>query len=202
MAVHPPSLEKLEQDAYRESYSDGIVDVFVGVSLLWIGIAWLWLPDIAGMAGVLPAVFVAPMLAGRKRIVESRAGYVKWTVPRRSWEHRNLLAAFAGGALMLAIGVAVFIGVDSSSSVTVGVEAIMPGLLAWLLALMTIGLGFLMSARRLFGYAGVLAISGAVTAAADASPGWPMLVTGIIVAAYGVVMLRGFLQLDRVVSAP
>ena len=41
-------IRELEQAAYRTSYSDGIVDVFVGLSLVWIGVAWIWLDDLAG----------------------------------------------------------------------------------------------------------------------------------------------------------
>ena len=39
------TLQTLESGAYRRAYSDGIIDLFVGVSLCWIGAAWIWLPD-------------------------------------------------------------------------------------------------------------------------------------------------------------
>ena len=44
-------LKTLERQAYLETYSDGTIDLFVGLSLTWIGAAWIWLPDLAGIAG-------------------------------------------------------------------------------------------------------------------------------------------------------
>ncbi|MCP4249254.1 MAG: hypothetical protein GY778_19595, partial [bacterium] len=79
-------LDTLEHASYRATYSDGIIDLFVGASLLWIGAAWIWLPDLAGIAGIFPAVFVSSVLVVRKRFVEARTGYVKWSAPRRRWE--------------------------------------------------------------------------------------------------------------------
>jgi hypothetical protein len=35
------------------------LDIFVGLSLAWIGAVWIWFSDYAGLAGVLPAVFVS-----------------------------------------------------------------------------------------------------------------------------------------------
>jgi hypothetical protein len=34
-------LQKLERRTYRGFYSDGIIDIYVGISLLWIGVAWI-----------------------------------------------------------------------------------------------------------------------------------------------------------------
>lgn len=45
-------LETLERGAHRGPYADGIIDIFVGISLVWVGAAWIWLP---GYAGVLAA---------------------------------------------------------------------------------------------------------------------------------------------------
>ena len=102
-------LEALEQEAYRVSWSDGIIDLFGGLSLVWIGSAWVWLPDLAGVAGVLPAIFVAPVLAARKRFVEPRIGYVQWRGPRRGWERRTLWALLMAGVGLFLGGIALFL---------------------------------------------------------------------------------------------
>lgn len=187
-------LEALERTAYRQSYSDGIVDIFVGASLAWIGIAWIWLPDLAGLAGIFPAVLVTAMLEGRKRLVESRVGYVKWSEPRRRWERRNLVFALLAGVALFALGVGVFVVAGSRAEGTGILGPLGPGILAWLLALLAIGLAFLMSTGRMLLYAAVLAIGGAVAAGADANPGWPLLPAGIVIAATGVAMLSAFLR--------
>jgi hypothetical protein len=189
-----PELATLESGAYRDSYSDGMVDAFVGLALLWIGIAWIWLPDIAGLAGVFPAIFVSPLLVARKRIVEARAGYVKWSPPRRRWEQRNLVVSLAAGVLLMLIGVAVFIVADRSESDTRVLGAIGPGLLAFLLALLALGLSALMNAARMILYAGVLAIGGFVAVWQDSSPGLPMVVAGGLITVIGLVMLIAFIR--------
>jgi hypothetical protein len=197
----PQDLTMLESQAYRRSYSDGIIDIYVGLSLLWIGGAWLWLPDLAGLAGILPAVFIVPMLEARKRIVEARGGYVKWAQPRRRWERRNLAVVLAAGVALLLLGVTTYVAVTQSPADSNLVSAVMPGLLAWLLALLMIGLGFLMQTWRMFIYAAVLAVGGALTAWQDASPGWPMLMAGITIAATGTAMLVTFIRDNPVMEA-
>ncbi len=195
-------LETLERGAYRESYSDGIIDIFVGVSLVWLGVAFIWLRDYAGLAGILPAVFITPVLAGRKRFVESRGGYVKWSQTRRKWERRNLAVALSAGVVLLMIGVGVFVVVTQSSVDTNALGVLGPGLMAWLLALGALVLGFLMATWRMFAYAAVLAVGGVLTVWADARPGWPLLAAGIVVTVTGTVMLARFLRHNPVIETP
>ena len=194
------NLDTLERDAYQASYSDGIIDVFVGLSLIWIGAAWIWLPDFAGLAGVLPAIFITPLLTARKQIVEKRAGYVKWSAPRRHWERRNLMAALAGGVMLFLMGVGAYVAVSGSGGVDF-MDAIGPGLLAFLLALMAIVLAFLMDAPRMFAYAAALVIAGVVASVADANPGWPLLAAGGVVTVVGAVMVARFVKANPVVAA-
>jgi len=194
-------MEKLERGAYRASYSDGIIDIFVGISLMWIGIAWIWLPSLAELAGVFPAVFLTVMLATRKRFLETRLGYVKWREPRRRWERRNLVALLGAGVALLVIGVGVFVVVRQGALDSDAPRALAPGLMAWLLALLAMGLAFLMTSWRMFAYAVVLAAAGLITVWAEARPGWPLLVAGIVIATTGVVMFSRFIRRNPVVDA-
>ena len=75
-----------------------------------------------------------------------------------------------------------------------------PGILAWLLAVLAIGLAFLMDAWRFSAYAAVLAVAGLLTVLAEAMPGWPMLATGVIATAVGIVMVRRFVRRYPVVE--
>lgn len=187
-------LKSLESDAYRRAYSDGIIDLFVGISLLWIGLAWIWLPDFAGLAGVLPAVFVPVAMATRKRVVEGRVGYVKWSEPRRNKERRNLIGLLGAGVLLFLAGIAAFLFVDGSLVSEDVLESVMPGLLAWLLAILALGLAYAMEAWRFVAYAIALGIAGVVTAMQQANPGWPMLASGVVITITGLIMLIGFLR--------
>ena len=191
-------LESLENRAYRRAYSDGIIDLFVGVSLLWIGAAWIWLPDFSGLAGVLPAVFVPIAMTARKRVVESRLGHVKWSEPRRNKERRNLIGLFAAGAFLFVLGVAAFFMLDQSTVSLDSLGSFMPGLLAWLLAVLALVLAYAMEAWRFVLYALVLAVAGLLAAVQSANPGWPMLSAGAVITLTGVTMLLMFLHANPV----
>ncbi len=195
-------LDTLEDNAYGAAYSDGIVDTYGGVSLMWVGITWIWFPDMAGLAGIVPAVFLTSVLAARTKVVEPRIGHVKWREPRRRWERRNLIALLAAGTVLFLAGIAAFFAVDGRSVGTDDTLALLvPGLLAWLLALGVFGLAFLMQSKRLHGYAGLLAVAGALTVAAEANPGWPLLVAGAGISITGSVMLARFLRNNPVIEA-
>lgn len=188
------TLQSLENQAYRRAYSDGIIDLFVGASLLWIGAAWIWLTDFAGLAGILPAVFVPVVMVARARFVESRLGYVRWAEPRQNKERRNLILLFAFGLFLFLAGILAFLVVDQSLVGPEIFDIIGPGLLAWLLALLSLALALMMESWRYVVYAMVLGIAGAITAVQDANPGWPMLVAGAVVAVTGLGMFVAFVQ--------
>ncbi|MCP3988359.1 MAG: hypothetical protein GY724_04745 [Actinomycetia bacterium] len=201
MSDRSMNLGTLEDNAYGAAYSDGIIDTFSGVSLMCIGITWIWFPDFAGLAGVIPAVFLTSVLAVRKKVVEPRIGYVKWRGPRRRWEQRNLIALLAAGTLLFMAGIVTFFAVETSSIDSDTLGLVMPGLLAWLLALAVSGLAYLMQMRRLLGYAGLLVVAGAVAIGAEANPGWSLLAAGTGIALTGVVMLVRFLGRNPVIKS-
>ena len=189
-------LPLMEREAYRAWWSDGIVDIYAGLSLLWIGAMWIWINDLSAVAGVLPAILVTPVLAARRRFVEARLGHVEWRPQRRRWERRNMLLALAAGFGLLALGVGTFLLVDTGGSAL----SYAPGILAWLLAALAVGLAFVLDAKRMLFYAAVLATSGAAVVALQAKPGWPMLACGTVATVVGLVMLRRFIERYPVVK--
>lgn len=189
-------LQALETRAYQRAYSDGIIDLFVGISLLWIGSAWLWLPDLAALAGILPAVFAPVIVAGRKTFVEERAGYVRWSEPRRNREHRSLVLSLFAGVLLLLAALTAYLVVDRLPSGEDVSDFIAPGLLAWILALLSLLLAYLLDAWRFLAYAVVLSVAGLITAIEDANPGLPMLAAGAVMTITGLTMLVGFIRLN------
>ena len=190
-------LGRMEREAYRAYWSDGILDIYVGLSMLFIGAMWTWVNDLSGIAGILPAVFAAPTLAGHKRFVEARLGHVEWRPSRRGWERRNQLLLLAAGVALFALGLVAYVLVAQGDG---GGLRIAPGILAWLLALLAVGLAFVLDARRMLLYAGVLAISGVVVVVLEAKPGWPMLAAGAVATVAGLVMLRRFVERYPVVE--
>lgn len=188
----PEPLQSMEKTAYHRAYSDGIIDLFLGLSLVWIAVVWIWLPDYAGFAGILPAVLTPVAIAARKQYVEKRLGYVRWSKPRRSKERRNLIVTLGAGVVVFLAGVVAFLVVERSLVDKSMLDVIMPGLIAWLLALLALGLGILMEAWRFVLYGVALAVAGLVTALQEANPGWPLLEVGVLVAVTGLGMLISF----------
>jgi hypothetical protein len=187
-------LQSLESQAYRRTFSDGTIDLFVGVSMMWIGAAWIQLSDYAGFAGVLPAVFVPVLMTARKRLVENRLGHVKWAEPRRNKQRSRMIGLFAAGMFMFLAAMIGFLVLDRSPESGALIAPIVPGLLAWLLADLSVTLGYLMEAWRFVLYAVALAVAGLVTALRDANPGWPLLACGAVVAVTGSTMLIRFMR--------
>ena len=188
------SLQSMEQSAYRRTYSDGIIDLFVGVSFLFIGAVWIWLPDYGALAGILPAVLVTAAITGRKQFVVRRLGYVRWSEPRRDKERRNLIMLLGGGVFMLLVGVLAFLVVEGSLVDKTMLDFLAPGLLAWLLAFLALGLAVLLEAWRFVFYGSALAAGGLATALLGANPGWPLLGSGVVIAITGLVMLVLFMK--------
>lgn len=191
MSIHE-SLQSMEKAAYRRAYSDGIIDLFVGLSLLFIGAVWIWLPDYAAFAGILPAVFVPTAIATRKQYVEKRLGYVRWSEPRRTKERRNLTFLVVAGIVLFLGGIGAFLVFDNSLVDQSALDVIMPGLLAWLLALVSFGLAVLVNSWRFVLYGAVLAVAGLINGLQEANPGWPMLVAGAVGVVVGSAMLVAF----------
>ncbi len=186
-------LEQLETTAYRESYSDGVVDLFAGLSLIWIGACWLWFEAIAPFAVLLPAVLAPALAPIRRRLTESRAGYVRWAEPRRTWERRQLtgLAALGVGALVAVGGLIAYRMLDGGAIDGGDFAAAVP---AVLVAIPVVVLAVVTGLRRLWAYAFVLVATAAATVAANQNPGWALLVGGIAMLLTGLALFAGFLR--------
>lgn len=194
-------LQAIEREAYRSSYADGIIDLFVGLSLAMIGAIWIWASEYGGLAGILPAVMAPTLVPLRKQVVEARGGYVRWSAPRRRWERRNLWGAVGVGVATFVLGIAAFLVAEDAAPGRDLLSDLAPGLLAFILAIMAIILGVMMEHWRFFGYAAVLVTGGVVAAIDDASPGIPLLIAGIAVTAVGAVMLTRYLRANPVVDS-
>lgn len=194
----PPELKELEQRKYGATHSDGVIDIFVGVSLAWIGAMWLMFPDYLSGAVALVAVSISPVMGRRKRFVEARTGYVKFTEPRRRRERRIYTTAgflFAGFMLM-----ARPLGSLQSGDIDwpVGPDS----LITWLLALIAVALGVFVEAKRMFAYAATLTATGAIAVMVDTRFGWPLLVSGAVIMTVGWVLMTRFVNRHPRIEAP
>lgn len=196
-----PNLEGLERRAYRSSYSDGIIDIFVGMSLLVIGATWIWAEGYGLFASILPAVLVPSLLRWRKRVVATRGGYVRWGKRRRRSERRTLWGAVTAGVVVFLLGIAAYFVADGSGGSRDVLADFGPGLLAFILALLSFVIGMGIEHGRFFGYAAVLVAGGVVAVIVDSDPGWPIIGAGVVVSIVGLVMLVRYLRDNPVVDA-
>ncbi len=191
--MHGPDLDQLETTTYRESFSDGVFDIFGGLALIWIGASWLWFDAIAPWAAIVPAALAPMVVPLRRRLIEPRSGYVRWTAPRRTWERRQLVALVVVGigALGLAAGLAIF---DVRPAEGVDMSSFAPAIPAVLVTIPVIILAAASGLRRVWGYAAVLLLAAAAMVAVAPQPGWPLFVCGVVMLGTGVVLLAWFLR--------
>lgn len=192
--MHDTDLKQMEETAYRESYSDGLVDLFAGASLIWIGACWLWFESLAPFAAIIPAALSPALIPLRRGLVESRVGYVRWTAPRRAWEQRQRSGLLALGVAMLALAIIAAAslmsdgGLPEASSLAAAIPAVLVVIPTVLLAAVT-GL------RRLWGYAFVIVAAAALTVVTTQNPGWPLLIGGVVMVLTGLTLFMRFLRL-------
>ena len=188
----PTNLDDLEHDAYQDSFSDGLIDLTIGLILASIGTIWLWLESLPGLAGILAAVITWTLLHIRARILEPRIGYVRWRAPRLRWERRQLL--HLTGLIMAAflLGNGVMFAIREGD--TLEAQGIIPGLPAIVLGIGALVVAAKARVKRLWGYGVVLVAAAVVTILTDANPGGSLLASGALICGVGGVLLTRFLH--------
>ena len=189
-------LTSIERKSYRSMFADGLLDIFAGVSLLFLGI--MWLTEYAAFGGLMPALLIPIWPLARKRIVEPRSGYVRLGQPRRNRLRKAMIGGIALGTLTLMLAVGAYVALTSESSSAEAIfEAVGSGLPAFLLALMAGMAAWQFDLPRFFAYAGLLVCAGLIGIWLDVEPAWSLIGSAIIVTAAGVTLLARF-----VASAP
>ncbi len=186
--TNSPELREFERRSYGAAYADGVIDMFIGISMAWLGAMWLMLPDYLPAAAALVAVSISPMATRRRRFVEARTGYVRFTEQRRRKERRVYTTAGLLFALFMLLARPLGSIQHEDIDWVVGPDA----LIAWLLALVVAVLGVIAGVRRTFAYATVLLVTGAIAVLAAARFGWPQLISGAVIFISGSVMTRRF----------
>ena len=100
------NLRALERRAYLSYHQDGILDIFIGLSILLFGL-WI-LADMAYLAGAFVAIFTPIYAQVKKQITVPRLGYVKFTSSRTAKIQKNILVLVIAGVLTLIPAVLLF----------------------------------------------------------------------------------------------
>ena len=185
-------LAELEDSTYFARFNDGLLDLFIGLSLLWIGAVWLWFEDMAAFAGMLPALLATPFASWRGRFLRTRGGYVRFSESRRGWERRNL-AAFLGVGVAVAAVALLALAVDRTPGQDVA-QWLAPGLIALIIALLLGLLAAVSRLPRMAWYTVLLVLGGLGAAALSTNPGAPLVLAGLIITGWGAVLVGRYLQ--------
>ncbi len=189
------SYPNLETQLYRARFSSGLLEVFVGASL--IGMGALWLTELAGIAGIVPICLISLWVPVHQRVVDPRAGYMRVTAAREARERRSLVGLFVLGLAFFGLGIGAFVLMESGSGDVGFVDTIIAGVPALLLAVGAAAAAAWFGLSRLFGAAGALVLGGLSVVVFDLHPGWGMLAPGIAIAGVGIVALIRFLRATR-----
>lgn len=195
------NLESVERKSYRSMFDDGLLDLFVGISLLFLGL--MWLTENAALGGLMPALLIPIWPIARKRFVEPRSGYVRLAEPRRKKIRRGIAGSIALGLLALLLGVAAYIGLTSDSSPAEAIlDSLGSGIPALLLALMAIAAARMFDLPRFFVYAAGLLTLGLLGVLFDLEPAWSILGSAILVTATAVVLMARFARNSHLIADP
>ena len=198
-------LDKLERDAFRRFYEDGVFDIYLGVMMLvFFASSALWetleseLIAYAGMLG-LALLITVPLLAYRRRLLRERLGTFepgparKLRISRTRWV---LLGSVLLGLIVFGVTTLALVGPESVDWLTVIVPV------AWFVnAVLVFGLmAYNLDVPRFYAYGLVAGLLMPLMIWPDALwgievPAWAVFgVAGVAVIAYGVVKLRRFLR--------
>lgn len=186
-------LNDIERKAYTSRWEDGLLDLFVGLAVTLVGIAWLtpW----GGLGGIAPVLLVPIWAPARRRWIEPRAGHVVFGAARRRREQMGAVGLAALGAATLALGVLAFVAWNRAGGQTdLVLRTVIPALPGVLIGAggVLAGLGF--QAPRLITY-GLLSVAlAAAFTYAGLEPGVYLAVTGLAVTVAGAVRLAGWLR--------
>lgn len=181
-----------ETRLFRQYWQDGALDLVAGGAVLLIGVGYMFEQMLAEVV-VLPLAFAAWFIL-RRQVVAPRAGYVEFTLRRRERSGLELAGAVAAGVGVLALFVALAIGIRSGPQTPTDMVDAVPALLVALAALASAGLT---RSWRFAAYAVLIAAAGAVAVALGTGPGMPLLVGGLAVAGTGAVLLARFVAGSR-----
>ena len=189
-------LKELERKAYTSYYNDGLLEVFLGVTILLMGLAIRF--DVTYLFGVIP-VFAMTSWAGAKRtITVPRIGMVRFGPERQLRVKKEKLFFTIYFAITLIAGVVVFIlfsrSIDTARRIFGSYPLAPIGAIG---ALALVFLGYWKQIRRLHLYAllVIAAIFGSPHLGIE--PPHYMMGLGAVVLLIGLVLLSRFLAAHR-----
>jgi len=183
---------ELEASTYRARFSNGLLEVFIGIALAGMGA--IWLTDAAALGGVVAAVLVPLYMPIHDRLVKPRTGYARTTRERGRRERSSMVRLVVLGVVFLVLGVGAYlwtVGRDGELGIA---DTFITGVPAFLLAFGAFVAGLSFGLPRLHSTGMLLTAGGLAVVLADLHPGYGMLIPGILVLGAGIVGLVRFFR--------
>ena len=185
-----------ERGMYRASFDDGLLDLFSGLGLALVGLAWLF--DLVALGAVAPALLLPFWPLARRRITEPRTGFARFREERVALERKKHLGLVATCCLFLAAAVGGWFAVRGV--IRASAAHLVAGLPAFLLAIGAVLAGVILGLGRFGFYAFLLLCAGAFVIREDLDPGWSILGGGVAILLCGLGLLARFVATHRAVS--
>jgi len=180
-----------ESDLFRAWWDDGLLDLFFGLGLLVIGIGWE--TPLGPLAVLHVPLWIALWGPLRRRLVEPRAGFVRFSQARRDRNARGLRIAWMLGLVVFALALSAALGLRGLETRAALARAVV-GLPAMLLAIGACIAGALTGTRRFFVYGFALAAGASVAVLLRTGPALPIVVAGAGVTAWAIVQVTRFVR--------
>jgi len=176
-------------------YGDGLLDIGIGVGLLFIGFAMIF--GFGALAGIYPAL-IFPVAKSAKRIITAPRMHHLDFMPEpdaesRMRRSRGVVAATL--AVLLAIGVlALLMSRMIPARIAGGLRANALVIIGLMLAALFIAIAWGSSTKRPRGYAGIATLVLVCGYWFDLSVAWYLTIIGTVVGTHGTVVLARFVR--------
>jgi hypothetical protein len=179
-------MKTIEAKAYASRLSSGLLEVFVGVGLVLLGLGWL--ADLVAVTAVVPILLISLWSPVVRRVVVPRSGSARFAEGRRRRERRGLWTFLGVGVIVLAVALGIFVVGGRG----LGLGEVVAGLPLAILAVAA-GLGSVVfGLGRLGWFALALAAAGVATVLLGWDPGLGFIAAGVAFLVVGCVLLARY----------
>ncbi len=181
----------LENELYTGRFDDGLLDLFIGLGLVGVGVTWL--TGSPALSVLVPAVLIPLWIALRRQVTEPRLGRVSFSADRRASER-----ARAARAVSLGTGVLALVGLGELGLRRGAVEppswtSLAPLIPAALLVVGLVLVSLMVGARRFLVYAAALLVVAGLATRLGAEPGTYMTLAGALLSVWAGGLVARFL---------
>jgi hypothetical protein len=186
------NLKELERKAYLSYHKDGLLDIFIGFSILLFGL-WM-LADMFYLAGTSVAIFMPLYMQSKKQITIPRMGYVKFGPSRIAKSKKTMLALVLIGVLAFIPGLLLAMQSTIPSWLPVLIEEygmILVGVIGMTVVSVV---AYISEVNRFYAYAILFLATFIVSHLLYIPVFYSVIVLGTMITLSGAYMLTGFLR--------